>query len=226
MRNTLIVKFSIQGDVRFLSHQEMLRMFGRALIRAEIPLSFSEGFNPHPRISLPLPRSVGIESDDELICIGIECDESEHLVKLADTLKERLGSQLPDGLAVTKAKILKGRESLHADGAKYIFRCTAEELLNTVKAKTGEILSKKNSGEQVLIKRCDEKGYCRQIEAGQYIEGTNFLKSGFEIEYKITQQGSIRIEELIQLFDIDVAKLSEPIKRTAVKWNTNIFSEV
>src|SRR3990172_12981655 len=57
--------YSIDGDLRFISHHDTLRLFRRALARADLPVRFSEGFNPHPRIMIPLPRPVGIASRAE-----------------------------------------------------------------------------------------------------------------------------------------------------------------
>ena len=46
-------------------------MFDRALVRAQIKLKYSEGFNPRPKLSLPLPRSVGVAAEDDLFCVGL-----------------------------------------------------------------------------------------------------------------------------------------------------------
>ena len=64
---SVIVKFGIKGNLRFLSHAETIRLFERACVRAGIKLVYSQGFNPHPKLSLPLPRTVGVESDDDLL---------------------------------------------------------------------------------------------------------------------------------------------------------------
>jgi hypothetical protein len=69
--STLAVRFRIGGALRFLSHAETSRVFQRACARAGIPVKYSAGFNPHPKLSLPLPRSVGVESDDELLVVRL-----------------------------------------------------------------------------------------------------------------------------------------------------------
>ena len=50
---TLVIDFSVQGDLAYLSHQETLKMFERALIRASVPFVYSKGFNPHPHWRRP-----------------------------------------------------------------------------------------------------------------------------------------------------------------------------
>ncbi len=68
----LAVRFKVEGSLRFLSHAETLRLLQRACVRAGLALRYSEGFNPHPKFSLPLPRPVGVESEDELLCLWVE----------------------------------------------------------------------------------------------------------------------------------------------------------
>jgi len=68
------VWFRIGGLLRFLSHAETLRVCQRACARAGVPVKHTMGFNPHPRLSLPLPRSVGVESDDELLVLWLSVE--------------------------------------------------------------------------------------------------------------------------------------------------------
>ncbi|MBN2271219.1 MAG: DUF2344 domain-containing protein, partial [Sedimentisphaerales bacterium] len=63
----MLLKFRIWGNLRFLSHAETMKVFQRACARAGLDVAHTEGFNPRPRLSLPLPRSVGVESDEELL---------------------------------------------------------------------------------------------------------------------------------------------------------------
>ena len=72
---TLAGRYKIQGNVRFLSHQEAMRAIQRSLIRSGVNLLYSQGYNPRPRLSLPLPKSVGLESEDELFKKGAIIDD-------------------------------------------------------------------------------------------------------------------------------------------------------
>jgi len=86
-----VVRFTIEGDLRYLSHQDELRMLGRALRRADWPLAYSQGFNPQPRIRLPLPRNVGIASAAEYALVGLA------EARPARALFETLRAVLPAG---------------------------------------------------------------------------------------------------------------------------------
>ena len=58
-------RFAIQGPLRFLSHLETVRVFTRALRRAQIPVQHSQGFHPHPQLAFATARPVGLESTGE-----------------------------------------------------------------------------------------------------------------------------------------------------------------
>jgi len=62
---------SVAGDLRFLSHHDVMRAMERAVARAGLSVVFSEGFNPRPRMSLVLPRPVGAASLDDLLVLSL-----------------------------------------------------------------------------------------------------------------------------------------------------------
>jgi radical SAM-linked protein len=68
----LEVKFSRGPEVKYISHLDLMRFWRRALLRAAMPVIYSEGFNPHPRISLALPLPVGVESSGELMEVFLD----------------------------------------------------------------------------------------------------------------------------------------------------------
>jgi len=65
----LRIKFKRGQEVKFISHLDLIRLWQRALHRARIPLAYSEGFSPHPRISLAAPLPIGVTSEAELMDI-------------------------------------------------------------------------------------------------------------------------------------------------------------
>lgn len=63
--------FTKTGDLQYISHLDLHRTFTRMLIRAEIPLWYSEGYSPHPRLAFATPLSVGAESEYELVDVNL-----------------------------------------------------------------------------------------------------------------------------------------------------------
>ena len=111
-KDTLAIRFEIRGNARFLSHLETIRVFKRALVRAGVKVCYSEGFNPHPKLSLPFPRSVGLESDDELACVLVPTASAVDSARdRAEQIKNSLGKELPDGCELISVRIVRGRVS-------------------------------------------------------------------------------------------------------------------
>ncbi len=65
----LRIRFSRGEEVKFISHLDLMRMWQRVMQRADIPLAYSEGFNPHPRLALAAPLPVGVTAQSELMDI-------------------------------------------------------------------------------------------------------------------------------------------------------------
>jgi radical SAM-linked protein len=90
----LRVRYAKRGRLRFTSHRDFSRAFERALVRAAIPMAYSSGFNPHPRISYAGAAPTGSASEAEYLEIG--------LARLTDPaeVRGRLDAALPPGLDV------------------------------------------------------------------------------------------------------------------------------
>lgn len=95
------LEFSKSGETKFVSHLDLVRLFSRVFKRAELPLAYSEGFNPHPKMSIGIPLSVGVTSECELL-------DAEFYAEVdAEEVKERLNAVMPLGIAITKVRQLE-----------------------------------------------------------------------------------------------------------------------
>ncbi|MFH1486010.1 MAG: TIGR03936 family radical SAM-associated protein [Chloroflexota bacterium] len=72
MLQRLRLTFGRGEEVKYISHLDMMRLWERTLRRAALPVAYSQGFNPHPRISLAAPLAVGVTSEAELADIFLE----------------------------------------------------------------------------------------------------------------------------------------------------------
>lgn len=93
----LRLRFRKVGRAVYISHLDLMQTMQRAFFRAELPLKYSEGFNPHPLLSIALPLSVGAASECELMDFRLREDTD-----LA-ALPARLTSVLPEGIEVLEA---------------------------------------------------------------------------------------------------------------------------
>ncbi len=61
------MEFSVRGILKYLTHLEILNFFSKLFVRIGLPVRFSAGFNPRPKISIPVPKPTGIESLSDLV---------------------------------------------------------------------------------------------------------------------------------------------------------------
>ncbi len=84
--------------MKFISHLDLMRLFMRAVRRAGLPIKMSEGFSPHPKISLKRALKLGVESDNEEATFVLRGPISP------DEFKQRLQKQLPEGIYIQEVR--------------------------------------------------------------------------------------------------------------------------
>jgi radical SAM-linked protein len=135
--------FSRSRPLAYLSHLDLMRLFIRALRRSELPMAYSEGFNPHPRFNLALPLPLGVTASNE----PGEVSFSENISP--EKFLKYLSKQLPDGLELTDAKELdQGVPSLAAIVSAALYRA---ELKSTADCKV-DIKALQDALNQLLLK--------------------------------------------------------------------------
>ena len=86
--------FSKIGMMKYISHLDLMRLFMRAMRRADLPLKLSEGFSPHPKLSLKRALKLGLESEHEEAAIVLRLPVSP------EEFKSKLQPQLPEGIRI------------------------------------------------------------------------------------------------------------------------------
>lgn len=142
----VLFRFRKEAQARFLSHHDLMRLFERALRRAALPLRMSEGFNPHPRISILLALPLGVEADDEALEV-----QFEPAVDPAEAL-ERLRAQMPTGIEVTAANALPPGARARVESATYQAELPPEVPL------AAEAVERFLGRESIVVERSTPKG--------------------------------------------------------------------
>jgi radical SAM-linked protein len=182
-------------------------MFGRAFARAGLPLRYSQGFNPHPRFSLPLPRSVGVASDAERLVV-----ELTHEVPCND-LTRRLQQQMPRGIRIHDARLLAAAERCRPTHVRYripvppssgaLLQQAVDQFLASdsapVERSTGETTSK----------RVDIRPFVDQIE----VTGADLILALF-----VTADGTARPTEVCTALGIPLDDILGHVRRIEVTW--------
>ena len=217
----VLVKFRIFGNLRFLSHIETMSVLRRACVRAGLKMRYSEGYNPRPRLSLPLPRTVGIESEDDLLCVRVEKPEADFD---AEEFKARLDEQLPAGCEVVSVEVVKGNKCPVPTEAVYKI-AVREDILEDEQSreKLRGICSDILRSERIVVERRfgQEGSKSKNIDVRGFVKDIKFVDEAIFVECNVSGAGTIRVEEILGLLQIKVEQLEEAVRRVKVQWQQN-----
>lgn len=153
------LRFCKQGRLKYISHLDINRALSRAFRRADIPLWFTEGYNPHAYMSFSLPLSLGVESLCEYVDIRL-VDEISN-----DEIKKRMNDVLPADLRILDVydDFRDCSEIMYSD---YVFKISftdCEKASERIKSvfELSEILAQKKGkqGRKKVLKDVDIKQY-------------------------------------------------------------------
>ncbi len=110
------MRYTKTGRLRFLSHLDFMTLFHRTAVRAGVPIAFSQGFNPHPKVAFGPALSVGIESEAEYLDL-----ETDPFVDLSKIIVD-LNNCLPEGIKVLESRAVpKNAPSLSGSISRYVY---------------------------------------------------------------------------------------------------------
>lgn len=178
------IRFTKAGDLRWISHRDLARLWERLLRRAELQLVFSEGFHPKPRISFPTALALGIEALDEVVELEVVGE-----FDLAD-IEQRVRAQLPDGMNLIGVEELRaGFGKARFVAATYRAKLPDEAIAPTVTA--AHDLCKR---EAIAIEREGKTMVCNTQDPHFWIR----VEEGYLLfSLPAIAQGSIRPSELL-----------------------------
>jgi radical SAM-linked protein len=122
-------RFAKLGKIRFTSQRDVARMWERALRRAGLPVAYTEGFSPRPRLSFGLALPTGCESEAEYLDVALDPRRPETAGVEVTALPPLLSPLLPDGMVVGEAALLApGRGSLQQEVTSCSWRVDVAEV--------------------------------------------------------------------------------------------------
>ena len=142
------IRYAKRGPLRFTSHRDFARAFERALRRAAVPIAFSQGFTPHPKISYASAAPTGVASEAEYLEIGLQAEVDP------DRLRTALDAALSPGLDVIEA-VVAGEGSLadRIDASRWHLELPAVDPATAAAAVKAFLDS-----EEVLVERMTKQG--------------------------------------------------------------------
>lgn len=224
MSKTMRIKFIKVGDMIYISHLDVQRLLQRAFRRANVELAFSQGFNPHPKMSYGNALALGVESYGEYVDIEIKDDIG------SQELMDRINNQLPDGMQFEKCIELEGGE--RALAANIMFGDYEFEIENINKLDEETVLKnleKLKSSESILTTRRNKKKRIVEVDIRPLIKTIDIKKVDNEkiVVSSILATGSkqnlntnVFVPKLLEYLDIEMDPLDVDIKRN------NLYFEI
>lgn len=203
-----LIKFEKGEPVRWLGHLDILRTFERAIRRAELPISFTAGFNPRERIAFASALSVGVTGAEEPATIELtEALPGEEVV-------ERLNAKLPPGLRLQSADPIPdagSRDLLNSFYcAEVVITCVCSQEITESEA---ERAARKLLGRDKLLVRREREGRLKEVDIRPLIQDI-FVKSPqdgripFIMLLKLSGEGTAKPAEIIELLAEDLPGLA------------------
>lgn len=206
----MAIRLAIEGDLRFISHHDTMRLFERALTRAQLPVKYSEGYNPRPRLSLPLPRAVGIASDAELLVV-----EMHEGVGAAEVVA-RLSPQMPPGLTLAEGWMSTDKRPPEPQRVEYEMALGAEDVPE-VTERLGRLLA----SDLWPIQRDSAPGRAgRAIDLRCYLLEASVHHARLTWATRVTNRGTVRPAEFLSAVGLSPAACLHRVRRIAVEWRT------
>lgn len=161
----LSVSYAKLDQAKYLGHLEMVNVFLRALKRAEIPVVFSQGFHPKPKISFDDPLPVGIESQQEHFTLSVP-----DFVR-PEVVSRRLNTHLPDGLVINSCQLASRKPGYQAPKTNTYLVTLKEGHFNKEK------LASFNRASDATISFSNRKGKLKKINLKDMVLDIMFLDS-------------------------------------------------
>jgi radical SAM-linked protein len=183
-------RFEKAGDLRLLSHHDLMRCVERMLRRAHVPVRFSQGFHPAPRVVFALSLPLGVVGRNEVV----ELELTESLA--AEDVRTRLNEQAPAGLTFTAARPVERRACAMPRRAVYRLPLPADRV-NPTRAAADELLAREKlwaARVRPTPRRVNVRPYVRRV----VIEGGCLL-----LDVWVTQSGTARADELLRTLGLD-----------------------
>ena len=213
----VVIHWDIEGTARHLSHAELMRVFERACVRARLPLRYSQGFNPHPRMSLPLPKAVGLESVGDVLCLqlctSIPAEDTTALATWSQGVLNQLADQCPAGLVLTGIEVAEPKVKWHPQQATYRLCLQPEVNVDQLAQRIESFLQT----EQWPIERTVQRR-SKCLDARSFVQTIQLKPPSVWVEVEIRPTGSLRVNEILELLELDMDHLAAPIKRCAIQW--------
>ena len=163
------IKYSKLGDISYISHLDIIKLMERIVRRTGLKLSYSEGFNPHPKTAFSPALQLGVQSHCEYL--DMEFDEAVE----EDLLIQKLNEKTVEGINFIEAKILTDKvDSLVAFITHSRYEIAVDEEDENKISKIISAINKINNTNEMLLTKKTKKGNIKEYNVKEYIGTIDF----------------------------------------------------
>ena len=194
------IKYSKLGDISYISHLDIIKLMERIVRRTGLKLSYSEGFNPHPKTAFSPALQLGVQSHCEYL--DMEFDEAVE----EDLLIQKLNEKTVEGINFIEAKILTDKvDSLVAFITHSRYEIAVDEEDENKISKIISAINKINNTNEMLLTKKTKKGNIKEYNVKEYIGTIDFERKsdGLSIFVDICSGSvkSINPKQIIELVE-------------------------
>ena len=186
----LRIRFAKLGKARFFSHHDLLRALERAIRRAGLPIRMSEGFNPHPRLSMPVALGLGVESHDEILEI-----ELGSWVPPRET-QRLLTEQMPEGLEIRSVEPFSRKDRTQVSTVEY------EAVLEAPPPTLADAVRDLLASREAVVRRTSDKR-SKLVDVRSYLRALVLDGNLLRMTLQVTDQGAAKPEEVLELLGVE-----------------------
>ncbi len=184
-REKVRVRFRKDGDLRLVSHRDLMKCFERMFRRAALPVAATQGFNPKPRMVFPLSLALGVVGCEEAVEIELNAPLAPEAVH------DALARQAPPGLTILSVRQIDLKTSGQPRRA-----CYRAPLPPPHPADLPERIKSLLAGTECWVERTRPQP--RRIDIRSYVRDVRLLADSLEIDLWVTPTGAARPEEILQ----------------------------
>ena len=195
IQQRLRITFAKGEEIKYISHLDLMRLWERILRRARVPLAYSQGFNPRPKIAVATPLPVGFTSRGEVMDIVLERVISPY------NFARCLAPHLPPGLELLSVEeVYPKLPSLQSQvrSAEYRVTVSWDGLQGKMEGKLHELLS----AEQLLRQRRGKDYDLRPLIEDLWLEGKEAAGWVLGMRLQAGSRGTGRPDEVLDALDL------------------------
>lgn len=171
----LRVWFGKQGDMALVSHLDLVRLFDRVIRRAGIPISYTGGFHPGPKISIALALSLGMTSNGEIV------DFENHTRMDIDEFTEKLRANLPSEIPIFKVEELpvkSPKATQILDTAEYIITLSADNKYSLNQWQNW--INNIQNASEILMQKTAKTGKKKMVNLRENLLNISLIEANFD----------------------------------------------